>query len=69
MGSYKKENRITDARYDEYFSDSESEITNPELKEYYKQSKYNSRIYSNKSEQNFIKLSDTLSENIVSNQS
>lgn len=61
-------NKVIDARYDEYFSDNKEEISNESLKQYYRQSKYESKTYSSNSGQNFKKEADDLKKAIIDGQ-
>lgn len=65
----KVSNKIVEVRYDEYFSDSKAEIEDTNLKEYYRQSKYESSLYSTNSGQNFKKLAEKLTKDIIGTQS
>ncbi|MGM0218518.1 hypothetical protein [Enterococcus sp. AZ126] len=64
----KDTNKIIDAKYDEYFADTQEEINDADLKQYSRQSKYQSRTYSEESNQNFKKLADELQKEILNKQ-
>lgn len=59
---------IIHAAYDEIFADTPEEIENPELKPYYRQSKYYSLDYCSPSGPGFNALIDTLTKHILEKQ-
>lgn len=61
--------KIETARYDEYFADQPDKISDNQLKEYYRQSKYYSLNYNQATNNDFIQFSDALTKMIVDNQS
>ncbi|MGX7149382.1 hypothetical protein [Enterococcus ureasiticus] len=60
--------KISSARYDEYFADQPEKITADSLKQYYRQSKYYSLTYNEKTNNDFVDFSDTLTKAIVDKQ-
>lgn len=54
--------------YDEIFADTREEIADPELKPYYRQSKYHCPDYISTSGAGFNSLSDLLTKSVISNQ-
>ncbi|MDO4340810.1 MAG: FMN-binding protein [Eubacteriales bacterium] len=60
--------RIIRFFYDEIFADSPEEIENPELKPYYRQSKYHCPEYISTSGAGFNSLSDLLSQSVLTHQ-
>ncbi len=61
--------KITEVFYDEYFADTQEKITDPDLKPYYRQSKYYSLMYNEKTNQEFVTFSDQLVAEIKESQS
>lgn len=61
--------KILTARYDEYFADQPENIQEPQLKPYYRQSKYYSLTYNEATNHQFKKFSDQLTKTIVDTQS
>ncbi|OJG72034.1 hypothetical protein RV12_GL001117 [Enterococcus quebecensis] len=60
--------KIDTARYDEYFADQPEKITSPQLKKYYRQSKYFSLTYNEETNNDFVQFSDALTKEIVDKQ-
>ncbi len=60
--------RITECRYDEIFANDPSEIANPALKQFYRQSKYQSVLYDEPSRIGFNIQMDALNDAVVKNQ-
>lgn len=56
---------IVSAHYDEIFADMKADIADEALKQYYRQSKYDSITYNEVNEDGFIEFSDKLNEAIV----
>lgn len=54
--------------YDEIFADTQEEITDPELKPYYRQSKYHCPFYISTSGAGFNSLSDLLTQSVLTHQ-
>ncbi|MGY3704342.1 hypothetical protein [Vagococcus martis] len=65
----KESGKITEAKYNEFFADTEDEIKNKEEKPFYRQSKYDSITYAKETGIDFKKISDDLTEKIVKDQS
>lgn len=63
-----EEGRIIRLFYDEIFADTQEEILDPELKPYYRQSKYHCPDYISTSGAGFNSLSDLLTESVITNQ-
>ncbi|MBO0468063.1 hypothetical protein [Enterococcus plantarum] len=61
--------KIDTARYDEYFADQPEKIAEDQLKQYYRQSKYFSLDYNEKTNNDFITFADELTHAIVTQQS
>ena len=62
------EGKITSVRYDEIFADSKDAIENEKLKEFYRQSKYDSVEYEEPSRIGFNVQMDALNEKVVTTQ-
>lgn len=63
-----KDNKISSVRYDEIFADSKDEIEENSLKEFYRQSKYDSVEYEEPSRLGFNVQMDALNEKVVETQ-
>jgi len=63
-----KNGKIETAGYDEYFADQPEQIKDEQLKEFYRQSKYFSIDYNQKTGNDFVKFSDRLTQTIVEKQ-
>ena len=63
-----RDKKITSVRYDEIFADSPDEIKDPNLKKYYRQSKYESVEYEEPSRIGFNVQMDALNEKVVQTQ-
>lgn len=63
-----KDGKITECRYDEIFANSQDEISNPELKKYYRVSKYESIEYHEPSRIGFNVQMDALNDKVVETQ-
>lgn len=61
----KESKEIKDVRYDEYFADTKEEITDNNLQQYYRQSKYYSKDYSAESGEDFRTQVDELKKQVV----
>lgn len=61
--------KIVDVSYDEYFADTEEEMTDPALKPFYRQSKYYSEEYNQQTNNQFINFADQLTKEINEKQS
>lgn len=59
---------ITSVRYDEIFADHPDDIEEPALKQYYRQSKYESVIYDEPSRIGFNVQMDALNEKVINTQ-
>ena len=64
-----KDGKIETARYDEYFADQKEKMTDKELQPFYRQSKYYSLDYNQKTNNEFIDFADKLTTEIVKNSS
>lgn len=60
--------KIDSARYDEYFADQPEKISEDQLKQYYRQSKYFSLTYNEATNDDFIRFADALTKSIVDKQ-
>ncbi|MGL4736201.1 MAG: hypothetical protein ACRCW2_01990 [Cellulosilyticaceae bacterium] len=63
-----EEGKIISCRYDEIFANSPDDITDPKLKQHYRQSKYESVIYHEPSRIGFNIQMDALNEKVVASQ-
>ncbi len=63
-----KDNKITSIKYDEIFADSPEEIEEADLKQYYRQSKYDSVEYIEPSRIGFNVQMDALNEKVIKTQ-
>lgn len=63
-----RDKKIVSVRYDEIFADSPDEIEDPKLKEFYRQSKYDSVEYEEPSRIGFNVQMDALNEKVVKTQ-